>query len=125
MTMQLMERSHSPDGMFGWFTYERRNWAASVAVAFSVGYALANGHTTQNAISDIAVRDAQKTAVIKRLQTKDIPALKSLAGCEHVRAQTAVAVAQSVDGDVSNLPKCPPIEVAKTLGKIPPQATKP
>lgn len=125
MTMLIAEKDHNPCGLLGWFNYERRNWLAGIAVAACLGFAWGNGHTTQNAIADISVKSAAKTAVINRLASKDIPALKSIAGCEHLRADTAVAVAQKdADVDPSNLPNCPSLESAKSLGKVPAQVKK-
>jgi hypothetical protein len=121
MTMQIMERAHSSDGLFGWFTYERRNWAAAVVGAVALGFSWGNGHTTQNAVADISVRSAAKTAVIKKLETKDIPALKSLAGCQTARADAATALVTNDRASSAVIPVCPPLTVAKDLGKIPAQ----
>jgi hypothetical protein len=123
--MQLMEKAHNPGGLFGWFNYERRNWCAAVIGALALGFSWGNGHTTQNAVADIAEKSAAKTVVIKKLETHDIPALKSLAGCEHARATTAVtALNAELSAMPSNLPVCPPLAVAKELGKVPPQIIK-
>lgn len=120
--MQLMEKSHSPLGVFGWFTYERRNWLAISVAALAFGYAGGNGHTTQNAVADISERSAQKTAVIKKLETHDIPALKSLAGCQTARADAITALV--VSDHAAPIPVCPPLATAKNLGKVPPQVVQ-
>lgn len=120
--MQLMEKVHSSAGPLGWFTYERRNWSAAIVGALALGFSWGNGHTTQNAVADIVVSSAAKTAVIKKLETHDIPALKSLAGCEHVRAQTAVTELKANDrAQPAEIPVCPPLTAAKELGKVPAQ----
>ena len=101
--MQLMERAHSSDGPLGWFSYERRNWLAAVAIAACAGFSWGNGHTTQNAIEDISKKSAVQGAVISKL--------KESANCQTVRARVATQVAvQSENGqraDLGDIPHCP------------------
>lgn len=77
--MQVMERSHSATGFFGWFTYERRNWCAVIVLAACAGYAGGNGHTTQGAIVHVS---------------QQLGDAKAKAACEHKVAQKAKAVAK-------------------------------
>ena len=76
--MQIMEKPHNACGLFGWFTYERRNWIGAVLIAAAGGFGVGNGHTTQGAITHISQQlgDAKKKAT-----------------CEHHVAEKAKAVA--------------------------------
>lgn len=53
----------------------------------------------------------QQAAVAHKLQTVDIPHIKSVAGCQTIRAQIAtkeaVASEKGADVDVSKIPNCP------------------
>lgn len=102
MTMYL-QSSHSSEGPMGWLTFERRNWLCACVGALALGFAIGNGHTTQNAVQDIAAREA----------------------CEHVVANKAIVVAKkAIKGATSDtapipatsdLPRdnCPHIAAAK------------
>jgi hypothetical protein len=77
-----------------WFTVERRGWVAAVVFAGAVGFGFGNGHTTQGAIQHVSQQLGNEKATVKQLKTKDIPALKSLAGCESWRADVATSLAE-------------------------------
>jgi hypothetical protein len=127
-----MAQSNSAPALGGgpfkdWFTHERRYWLGLVAAAALVGFGIGNGHTTQGAVENISTQLGQRGAQLHQLEAHDIPKLKAQVGCEHVRAQTAIAVAR--DGrdapDLSDVPTCPPIAAVKDLGKLAPSASAP
>lgn len=80
--MELMA-TESPDWMkrfgIGWFNFERRNWVALSIACGLLGYSAGNGHTTQNAITNISDQLGQ---------------VKSAENCEHKRADKAIGVAK-------------------------------
>ena len=56
MTIQVTEAPHNDCGIFGWLTFERRNWIALVLAAGFGGFSLGNGHTTQGAVQSISAQ---------------------------------------------------------------------
>ena len=112
MTMMLVERAHNDSGLFGWFTFERKNWIALVLLAGVGGFILGNGHTTvsfaEQAQAQIAHKDAQLHTAL------------NVAGCQQKRADIAEDVARDaaatgiIAGDTVN---CPPVSV---VAKVPP-----
>lgn len=98
-----------------WLTTERKNWAAAVLMACAVGYGLGNGHTTQNAISHVSMQLGDKKAVIKKLETVDIPKIKAVAGCQAVKADVTSQVDQGA-AERSDIPICPPPSSVASLG---------
>lgn len=59
----------------------------------------------------------QQAAVAHKLQTVDIPKIKSVAGCQTVRAEVATQVAEGAEAganvDVSQIPNCPKLPTKK------------
>lgn len=68
----------------------------------------------------IAAKADQLPVVQHKLQvvvTKDVPRLKRQIGCEHARADTAIASAYGAGPDPDSIGNCPPISTVANLGK--------
>ena len=95
MPTRSLEKAHP---WMDWFTHERRNWIGAMVASGLIGFAVANGHTTQNSIQAVSQQLGQKQAELHKLQTIDIPKLKAQSKCEHARAN--IIGNEAVDGDV-------------------------
>lgn len=85
MTQATMTNiNHEPN--MGWFTRERRNWLAAILASGLGGFAVGNGHTTQNAITSISESYGQKK--VQLIQEK------KQAAEEHCTAQRFKTVAK-------------------------------
>lgn len=107
--LNLIQSNPDPRGMFGWLTFERKNWLATVAFALAAGFGLGNGHTTQGAISHVSDQLGQTTANLQKVE-KVIPAIEAQAGCENNRANKTINLAlQPIVVDKSQIPvdNCP------------------
>lgn len=108
------------------FTAHLRNIVLAFLAGVLIGYGWGNGHTTQNAIQDVAQKNGQQQATINKLVQHDIPKLKAQAGCEHVRADVATeAVISRISGDAADIPDCPPMATVSNLGKVIPSVIAP
>lgn len=123
MAMHLMEKPLNPDSPLSWFTYERRNWIAIAGLCVMAGYWTGNGHTTQEAIAPVAQQLNQKSAQLHKLETNDVPKLKSALGCEHKAKEVALNAVSGDPSAIQALPDCPPISTVAKLGH-PSSATK-
>jgi len=74
--MAQIARSLDMLPIFQWFTPERRVWILAVTMSGLLGFAMGNGHTTQNAIQNVSDAYGVKSAEVAHLQTKVVPALK-------------------------------------------------
>lgn len=71
----------------------------------------------------ITAKADQLPVVQHKLQvvvTKDVPKLKQQIGCEHARADTAIASAYGAGPDPDMIGNCPPISTVANLGKVKP-----
>lgn len=125
--MLLMERSHSPVGIFGWFTYEFRMRLALLLLGIAGGYLYGNGHTTTGVVE---VKDqviAQKSAQIAH-KDKQLTTALSVAGCQQKRADVATDLLNDsgIIPGATSLPACPPVAtvVKAVTGKPAAPATK-
>lgn len=106
--INLVQANLNASGPFGWFSFERRNWIASVGLAFVFGFGLGNGHTTQTAIQEVSQQLDQKAAQLHRVQTVDLPKLRAANHCEAIRGDRAAALAQqAIKGAVMESERIP------------------
>lgn len=115
MSMEIMQQSHNGTGLFGWLNFERRNWLAIAICTALAGFSVGNGHTTQGSIVNISQQLGQKKAVIKKLETVDIPKIKAVAGCQAAKADVATKVVRGA-ADRADIPACPPPSSVAALG---------
>lgn len=99
--MVTQEMQESPD--MSWFSSERKNWLAVVGLAACIGYWCGNGHTTQNAIQDIASQQGQTHEQLVHVQKVVIPTLQKKAAEAQAQKQ-AVVTAVVQHGDADDLP---------------------
>lgn len=113
--MMLVERAHNPDGLFGWFNFERRNWLAIVLLAGIGGFSWGNGHTTTSVVEVKDAVIAQKTAQVEHKEMQ-LSAALSVAGCQQKRAEVAESIAAVGPATADPLPNCPPVSAVAPKG---------
>jgi hypothetical protein len=119
MQATLRQQSSVADrARFGWsWLYHHIGVAGFGLLMFFAGMAVNNHEATREAVDPLKAQVVQKSAQIQRLQSSDIPKLKSALGCEHRKADVALDAATGAGADLSGLPDCPPISSVSKLGK--------